>query len=279
MADARPPTAVVRPSWLARLRALPPDDPKRTLLVAVAVAFVCATVVSTTAVALRPRQRANREAERRTQLRDLLARLPGMEALLERTGGSEVETLAIDLATGAPAPAVEASTFDARKAAADPTEGVAIPGDVDVAGIERRARHAVVHVVRDGARIEVVVLPVEGSGYGGPIRGFVALRGDGNTILALSFYEHLETAGVGARIDDPAWRARWQGKQARDAEGRLRVGVATERLDPEDAPYQVDGISGATITSEAVGSLLRYWLGDHGFGPFLRTLRAPREAR
>ena len=273
MGDRRPPPVPVRPSWFARLRALPPDDPKRTLLFALAVAVVCATVVSTTAVALRPRQRANREAERRVQLRDIVARLPGVEALFARTGASEVETLAIDLATGAPAPSVEAATFDPRKAAADPTEGVAIPGDLDVAGLERRARHAVVYVVKDGGRVEVVVLPVEGSGYGGLIRGFVAMRGDGNTILALSFFEHLETAGVGARIDDPAWRARWQGKQARDPEGRLRVGVATARLDPADAPYQVDGISGATITSEAVGNLLRYWLGDHGFGPFLRTLR------
>lgn len=271
MVDARPPTGAG--SWRARLRALPPDHPTRTLLVALAVALVCATVVSTTAVGLRPRQRANRAAERRAQLRDIVARLPGVEALFARTGASEVEAQVVDLSTGAPAPSLDPATFDPRAAAKDPAEGVPIPADLDVAGLERRARHAVVYLVKDGRRVEVVVLPVEGSGYGGPIRGFVALRGDGNTILALSFFEHLETAGVGARVDDPAWRARWQGKRVRDAEGRLRVGVATERLDPADAPYQVDGISGATITSEAVGNLLRYWLGDHGYGPFLRTLR------
>jgi Na+-transporting NADH:ubiquinone oxidoreductase subunit C len=272
VADPRPPPPVARRSAWARLRARPPDDdPTRTFLVALAVALVCATVVSTTALALRPRQRANREAERRAQLRDLVARLPGADALL--AGAGEVEALAIDLETGAPAPSIDPATFDPRRAAADPAAGVAIPAAADVAGLERRARHAVVYVVKDGRRVELVVLPVEGSGYGGPIRGFVALGADANTILALSFFEHLETPGVGARIDDPAWRARWQGKRARDAEGRLRVGVATERLDPSDAPHQVDGISGATITSEAVGNLLRYWLGDHGYGPFLRTLR------
>lgn len=262
-----------RRSPLARFRALPPDHPARALTVAFAVAFVCATVVTTTAITLRPRLRAHRTAARAAELRELLARLPGADALLAGADAREVEAQVIELATGQPDRALDPATFDPRAEAKDAAGTVAIPAELDVAELERRARHAVVYLVRAAGRVEVVVLPVEGRGYGGPIRGFVALRGDGDTVLALSFFEHLETAGVGARIDDPAWRAKWEGRRVRDAEGRLRIGVATERLDPADAPYQVDGISGATITSEAVGNLLRYWLGDHGYGPFLRTLR------
>jgi Na+-transporting NADH:ubiquinone oxidoreductase subunit C len=43
-----------------------------------------------------------------------------------------------------------------------------------------------------------------------------------------------------------------------------------------EASFQVDGISGATRTSEGVSDLLRFWLGEDGFGPFLATLGAPR---
>jgi len=262
-----------RPSWLARWRRLPDDGALKAVLVAFAVALVCATLVSTAAVAFRPRQLENRRRERRERLQQLVARLPGIQELLERTGGGEVEAEVVDLATGRPAPSIDADAYDPKEAASDPAQRVEIPGDLDVAGLGHRTRYASVYLVKDRGRVEFVVLPVEGLGYGGPIRGFVALRGDGNTILALSFFEHQETPGLGARMDDPAWRSRWEGKRIRDPEGRLRVGVATERLDAADAAYQVDGISGATITSEAVGSLLRYWLGDHGFGPFLRTLR------
>jgi Na+-transporting NADH:ubiquinone oxidoreductase subunit C len=38
------------------------------------------------------------------------------------------------------------------------------------------------------------------------------------------------------------------------------------------SPYEVDAISGATVTSNGVANMLRYWLGDHGYGPFLARL-------
>jgi Na+-transporting NADH:ubiquinone oxidoreductase subunit C len=37
--------------------------------------------------------------------------------------------------------------------------------------------------------------------------------------------------------------------------------------------HEIDGITGATVTSNGVANMLRYWLGDHGFGPFLHRLR------
>jgi len=273
MADPLQGAGQRRASWLARWRRLPADGTAKALIVACVVAVVCATFVSTAAVAFRPRQLENRLRERREKLRQIVARLPGVEELLARAGAGEVEAQIVDLASGLPVPSIDAASYDPEQAARDPEQRVAIPGDLDVAGLEHRSRYAPVYLVRDRGRVEFVVLPVEGVGYGGPIRGFVALRGDGNTILALSFFEHHETAGLGARMEDPEWRNGWQGKRIRDPEGQLRVGVATGRLEAADAAYQVDGISGATITGEAVGNLLRYWLGDHGFGPFLRTLR------
>ena len=48
------------------------------------------------------------------------------------------------------------------------------------------------------------------------------------------------------------------------------------QVDPRspDARYQVDGLSGATMTSRGVTNLLRYWLGEDGFGPYIKNLRA-----
>ena len=37
--------------------------------------------------------------------------------------------------------------------------------------------------------------------------------------------------------------------------------------------YEVDGLSGATLTSNGVSNLLAYWLGDSGFKKFLNNLK------
>ena len=45
---------------------------------------------------------------------------------------------------------------------------------------------------------------------------------------------------------------------------------------PRDDPHRVDGLSGATITSRGVSHLVRFWLGEQGFGPFLEKFREAR---
>ncbi|MCA8968058.1 MAG: FMN-binding protein, partial [Planctomycetes bacterium] len=47
---------------------------------------------------------------------------------------------------------------------------------------------------------------------------------------------------------------------------------------PSEDPYRVDGLSGATLTSRGVTALLRFWLGDDGFGPYLEKFRASARA-
>jgi Na+-transporting NADH:ubiquinone oxidoreductase subunit C len=38
-------------------------------------------------------------------------------------------------------------------------------------------------------------------------------------------------------------------------------------------PYRVDGLAGATITGRGVTEMLRFWLGEQGYGPYLERLR------
>jgi Na+-transporting NADH:ubiquinone oxidoreductase subunit C len=252
------------------------EKPGQALLVVLGVAMVCALLVSLTAVELRPRYVANLEAHRLAQLESILAALA--ETGFEIATG-DVESRVVELSSGRYSDKLDPATFDARHAATDPGTSIAIPGDRDTAGIKRRALHATVFVVRDAERnVELVILPVHGSGYQSTLRGFLALDGDASAVVALRFYEQGDTPGMGARIQDPSWEALWPGKRIYDDAGALRLGVARGRVSPgsADAEHMVDGISGATRTSRGVHGLLRFWLGDLGFGPYLERVRQGR---
>jgi len=43
------------------------------------------------------------------------------------------------------------------------------------------------------------------------------------------------------------------------------------------AEHKVDGLSGATLTSVGVSNLVKYWLGEHGFGPYLKNMSTEAE--
>lgn len=249
------------------------ENPGQALLMVVGVAVVCALLVSVTAVNLRPRYVANLEAHRLAQLESILDVL---SRSAREVAQEAIESRVVELDSGLYTDKLDPATFDVHKAATDPDRSIAIAPDRDLAGIKRRARHATVFVVRDAdERVELIILPVYGSGYQSTLYGFLALEGDTSTVAALKFYEQGDTPGLGARIQDPSWEALWPGKQVYDDTGTLRIGVARGRVSPasEDAEHMVDGISGATRTSQGVHALLRFWLGDFGFGPYLERVR------
>ena len=251
----------------------PDDSPLRALVMVLGVAVICALLVSMTAVTLRPYYIANLEAERRAQLESILGALSG--AIGDVTP-EDVETRVVELDSGRYSETVDPVTYDARRAATDPNRSVAIPSNMDLAGIKRRANHAVVFIVRGAdQKVRALILPVHGSGYQSTLYGFLALAEDTNTVLALKFYEQNDTPGIGARIQDSDWEALWPGKQVFDESGVLRIGVARGKVvrGSADADYQVDGISGATRTSLGVNGIVRFWLGDLGFGRFLERVR------
>jgi Na+-transporting NADH:ubiquinone oxidoreductase subunit C len=90
------------------------------------------------------------------------------------------------------------------------------------------------------------VLPLRGKGLWGPIWGYVALEGDGNTILGATFGHKTETPGLGAEIAT----AIFQDQFTATYEGiEVRKGDAS-------GDQQVDGISGGTITSVGVQDMI-----------------------
>ncbi len=263
--------------WLRGLTQAPKDSPRRTLFVAFSVCLVCSVVVATAAVSLRPMQIANALLERKKNILEVAGLSSAKDDVDELF--AQLEPRIVDLQTGRFSDAFDALAYDQRRASSDPELSVAVAPERDIASIGRRARYATVYLARREGRIERVILPVRGYGLWSTMYGLVALTGDFNTIDGLVFYEHGETPGLGAEIDNPAWQAKWRGKRIYDEQGDVRIEVVKRIADPRspDADYQVDGIAGATLTSRGVGNLLRYWLGEDGFGPFISQLQQTGE--
>ena len=130
---------------------------------------------------------------------------------------------------------------------------------------------APVYLVKDGATIEQVILPIEGAGLWATMYGFLAVAADGQTALGLQFYEHGETPGLGDAVDKPAWREQWKGKRLFDDDGNPLIEVVKGPA-PEGSDYQIDGLAGATLTGRGVSVFVRHWIGDQGYGPYLKSL-------
>ena len=83
-----------------------------------------------------------------------------------------------------------------------------------------------------------------------------------------------ETPGLGAEIDNPRWKAMWPGKSLRDEAGELKITVAKGVPTPAMADHHIDALAGATLTSVGVDNLVKFWMGEEGFAPFLENLKA-----
>ena len=100
------------------------------------------------------------------------------------------------------------------------------------------------------------VLPLSGKGLWGGIGGYLALDEDKNTIYGVNFNHEGETPGLGAKIVELPFRESFEGKHIRNAEGQV-VSVAVLKAGTRaEGQEQVDAISGATITSTGVSTML-----------------------
>ena len=254
------------------------DSTLKALLVVGLTALICSVVVTTTAVTLKPIQRAYQDLERNRVLVGVAGLADSAATLSDRQVVSlfqELDARVVSLDTGTYDDSVSPDDVGGPAAATDPEASVAIPPERDVATLGRRARRVVIYVVPRAGGIERMILPVYGQGMWSTLYGFIALDADLNTIAGITFYEQAETAGIGDQILRADWQARWVGQKLYDAEGTLRFRVSNQTVDPRspEADYHVDAISGATVTTDAVSNLVTYWLGEHGFQPFIDSLR------
>ena len=107
------------------------------------------------------------------------------------------------------------------------------------------------------------ILPLSGKGLWGGIGGYLALDADKNTIYGVNFNHESETPGLGAKIVEMPFREQFEGKHIRNAAGEV-VSVAVLKAGKHaDGQEQVDAISGATITSSGVSTMLEVNLAEY----------------
>lgn len=248
--------------------AAPNDSRGKTIAIAVLTAAICAVMVSVATVALRPVQAANRAAEQQARLESLIAAIPGMSDLLARSADGQLSTVVIDIPQGRADPEVTPEDLTAALEAS--TNWTTLSPAQDIAGIRQRPDLTQIYLLREGDAVSLAILPMIGTGYNGPIQAMVALQGDMTTIAGLTITQQEETPGLGARIEEPAWQAQFPGRTAIAPDGQVRFAVARGRAASE---YEVDGITGATRTANAVTQMMRFWLGPDGYGPLLAAIR------
>lgn len=107
------------------------------------------------------------------------------------------------------------------------------------------------------------ILPLSGKGLWGGIGGYLALDADKNTVYGVNFNHESETPGLGAKIVEMPFRKQFEGKHIRNAAGEV-VSVAVLKAGKHaDGQEQVDAISGATITSSGVSTMLEVNLAEY----------------
>ena len=248
---------------------------KSVLTVALGLCIVCSVIVSSAAVVLKPQQEANKARDLKRNIL-MAGGLYDPELTVEEQFES-IEARLVDLDSGRFVEG-DVDAFDQRKASKDPSQSRALTGDEDPAKILRREDRAVVYLVNSEAGdLNRIILPVRGYGLWSTLYGFVALEADANTIVGLGFYEHGETPGLGGEVDNPSWKQKWSGKLAyRDGEVAIEVLKGAVNPASSDAAWQVDGLSGATLTTNGVENLVQYWLGNDGVAPLLDNIRGGR---
>ncbi len=252
---------------------LPNDNMVKTIGVATLLCLLCSIIVSGAATLLKPTQVANALLDKKNNI--LAVSGIDLSGKSIEQAFTQIEARVVDIATGEYTDAVDANTFDQRKASKDPAYRVDLSSEQDIAQIGGRSKYANVYLVKEGDAIQKIILPIKGYGLWSTLYGFIALEGDANTVSGITFYDHKETPGLGGEIENKKWQASWKGKKIADVSGMPSIQLIKGIVSPDTpkADYKIDGLAGATLTSNGVTNLVQFWMGKDGFGPYLSKLR------
>ena len=250
------------------------DTIKKTLIVAVSLCLVCSALISFSAVELRDLQEANKTLDKQNKI------LSAAGLLKEGSDVSElfksIDSKIVNLETGTFDFDINVLDYDEGSFSRNPETSIELSSDKDIALLKRRENFQTVYLHYENDDLNAIILPVRGYGLWGTMKGYLALRPDFKTIIGLEFFDHKETPGLGGEIDNPKWKAIWKGKEVFSNSGEVVISVIKGSVDKSSnqSKYQVDGLSGATITSNGVTNLLSFWLGDMGYGPLIENIKS-----
>jgi len=239
----------------------------RTIIVAVTLCLVCSIIVSSAAVFLKDKQVRNASIDKKRNIL-IAANLLNDDTDIEKAFAN-IEQKFVDLSSGKIVAVEDPSSFDQRQSAKTIESSIEIESKSDLARIGRRSKIASIYFVRKNKHVETIILPIHGKGLFSTLYGFIALRADKQTIVGLKFYEQGETPGLGGEVENPRWLALWQGKKLIDNNGRPVLKLVKGSAKNE---FEIDALSGASMTTRGIQNMIDYWLSEQGFGLFLSNL-------
>lgn len=224
-----------------------------TVIYIIVLVVAVGSALAFTAMSLKTRQQANEDADKMRQILASVHIVPENSSIVEEFGKYITRTFIVNN---------QGEETDGDAFAIDMAKESKINCDV---------RRLPVYVCTLGDGHNKYILPVYGQGLWGPIWGYVALDADGSTIYGAYFAHESETPGLGAEIEKPSFSDQFKGKQMFKGDKYLPVTVVKSGQKPSGDEDYVDGISGGTITSKGVGSMLDACLTP--YEKFLKSLR------
>lgn len=257
------------------------DSTKKTISVALGVCLACSVFVSSATVALDSIQRQNKKLDKMKNILQA-GNLPFEEKNTEEVFKEKIVPFIVDIESGSIldkskyTPELNPDAFNIKSLSESKQFGKDISVENDLGNIKKRPKFMLCYeVVNQNKEIEKYIFPVFGKGLWSTMYGFLAINKDLKTVEGITFYEHGETPGLGGEIDNSNWKASWKGKQAFDENGIAILHVLKGKVEPNDPnkKNQIDGLSGATLTTRGVDNLIKYWMGEDGYAKFLGNLR------
>lgn len=251
------------------------DSVSKTLGVAFVICLVCSLVVSFAAVNLRDLQKEN--ATNNQSIKILQAAKIYDSSVDVKIQFSKLEMKYVDFNSGKILDSYEnfiIEDYDQLKSTRNPNLSTSLSASEDIAIIKNRENVGKFFIVRnEDSSIDKLILPIRGYGLWGTLYGYMAIEEDFNTVAGLEFYDHKETPGLGAEVDNPKWKAMWPGKKIYEND-EVKLAVMKGKVETDDAniDYKVDGLSGATLTSRGVTNMISYWFGESGYAKLFKEL-------
>ena len=208
-----------------------------TFLYASVMVIIVATILSFTAINLKPFQDKNSEIEKK---QSILASV-NIEATVDNAEQLYSEKIVNSYIVNAEGTQVDGDAFSVvlKKERAKSLEVRALP----------------VYECQIDGSIKYI-LPVYGTGLWGPIWGYISMDEDMNTIYGAIFDHDSETPGLGAEISTPNFQNQFKGKSLFSSDGTFESIIVAKAGEAAPQEHRVDGITGGTITSKALQTML-----------------------
>ena len=223
------------------------SDTQKTFLFALLMCLFCSIALTSTAVGLKSKQEKNMLVDRQ---KNILKSLNLLDTSIKYTV-DQIEQLYVD----------NVKEFYIADSGQLTDEVTQLP----------------VFVVGSKRSIDKYAVPFKAYGLWSWVYGYIAIQGDGETVVGLTVYDHKETPGLGGEVEKDWFQKQFIGKKITDMKGDfVSVGVVKGKLKDSTISKDrysnyVDGISGATITSKGVEKYLKQDLNSYEL--FAKQLR------